>query len=71
LRSARADYFEVLDVPLMAGRGLTTVDARCRRGALMQPTRVAARIQGQVERFSGKLSRGLVKVAPRMVHEVV
>lgn len=37
----------------------------------MHPARLAAKIQGQIERFSGKLSRGLTKPSSRMVREVL
>lgn len=37
----------------------------------MHPARLAAKIQGQIERFSGKLSRDLSKPAARMVREVL
>jgi len=37
----------------------------------MHPARLAAKIQGQIERFSGKVSRGLTKPAARMVREVL
>jgi len=40
-------------------------------GALMHPARLAAKIQGQIEHFSGKLSAGLTKPAARMVREVL
>lgn len=37
----------------------------------MHPARLAAKIQGQIEGFSGKLCRGLSKPAARMVREVL
>jgi len=37
----------------------------------MHPARLAAKIQGQIERFSGKLSAGLPRPARRMVREVL
>jgi hypothetical protein len=37
----------------------------------MHPARLAAKIQGQIERFSGKLSAGLSVPAARMVREVL
>jgi hypothetical protein len=37
----------------------------------MHPARLAAKIQGQIEHFSGKLSAGLSKPASRMVREVL
>jgi hypothetical protein len=37
----------------------------------MHPARLAAKIQGQAERFSGKLSEGVSKPAARMIREVV
>ena len=37
----------------------------------MHPARLAAKIQGQIEHFSGKLSVGLSKPARRMVREVL
>lgn len=37
----------------------------------MHPARLALKIQGQIERFSGKVSRGLTKPAARMVREVL
>jgi hypothetical protein len=37
----------------------------------MHPARLAAKIQGQIERFSGKLTAGLSRLAARMVREVL
>ena len=37
----------------------------------MHPARLAAKIQGQIERFSGKVSQGLTKPAARMVRELL
>lgn len=37
----------------------------------MHPARLAVKIQGQIERFSGKVSSGLTKPAARMVREVL
>jgi hypothetical protein len=37
----------------------------------MHPARLATKIQGQIERFSGKVSRGLTKPSARMVGEVL
>jgi hypothetical protein len=37
----------------------------------MHPARLAVKIQGQIEKFSGKVSRGLTKPSARMVREVL
>jgi hypothetical protein len=37
----------------------------------MHPARLATKIQGQIERFSGKLSKGASKPASRMIREVL
>jgi hypothetical protein len=37
----------------------------------MHPARLATKIQGQIERFSGKVSRGLGRPSARMVREVL
>ena len=40
-----------------------------REGAPRHPARLAGRIQGQIERFSGKVSKGLAKPAADFVSE--